>query len=232
MKQILYNNTYLYVPDRYYHNNLENRFNNKNYEKDEVYMIAKYYREKDNVLEIGSCLGYTASKLSKKVNSVVSLEANPELQEVLGIMKDKNKLSNVNFVSGFLSETRKYVDFQTYDNIVAGSGDREDMEINNVRGWGDSLINYKLKTIKTSEIPLIENINTLFLDMEGGELILFEENSNFISKQINKVTVELHGHQMKMNDDIFNKKCCNILISCGLKFKERSGNTYHFERHN
>ena len=37
------------------------------------------------------------------------------------------------------------VEFQTYSNIVAGSGDRRDKNINNVRGWGNTQKIYKIK---------------------------------------------------------------------------------------
>ena len=104
--------------------------------------MIKYFNKKDNVLEIGSCLGYTTSILSKVVSKVISIEGNPELKESLNRMKIENNLENVVFLNSFISKSKDNVNFQTYDNIVAGSGDREDMSINNVRGWGNSLKEY------------------------------------------------------------------------------------------
>ena len=147
MKSILYNNVKLYIPERYYHNDLLDRFKENRYEKEESEMIKKYFTKIDNVLEIGSCLRYVTSLLSKKVNSVITIEANPELKEGLNLCINNNNLSNITFYNTYISNNNDVIEFQTYDNIVAGSGDREDKEINNVRGWGNTqkIIIYNLQ---------------------------------------------------------------------------------------
>ena len=43
MEQITYNNIKMYVPVRYYHDNLTQRFDNNVYEKEEVYLSKKYF---------------------------------------------------------------------------------------------------------------------------------------------------------------------------------------------
>ena len=40
MKNILYNNTKLYIPERYYNNNLLDRFRETRYEKEESKMFS------------------------------------------------------------------------------------------------------------------------------------------------------------------------------------------------
>ena len=67
MNTIIYNNIKLFVPPRYYHDNLTHRFKNKSYEKEEVYLSKKYFNNNDYILELGSCLGYIAAVLSKIV---------------------------------------------------------------------------------------------------------------------------------------------------------------------
>ena len=228
MKSILYNNVKLYIPERYFHNDLLDRFKENRYEKEESEMIKKYFTKIDNVLEIGSCLGYVTSLLSKKVNSVITVEANPELKEGLNLCINNNNLSNVTFYNTYISNNNDIIEFQTYDNIVAGSGDREDKEINNVRGWGNTQKIYNIQSTKLSDILNIESINALVLDIEGGELKFIKENKDFISKNINKICIELHGHLMK--DKNFDNDCIKILNKLNFKIIKRDGVSYYFEK--
>lgn len=228
MKSILYNNVKLYIPERYYHNDLLDRFKENRYEKEESEMIKKYFTKIDNVLEIGSCLGYVTSLLSKKVNSVITIEANPELKEGLNLCINNNNLSNVTFYNTYISNNNDVIEFQTYDNIVAGSGDREDKEINNVRGWGNTQKNYNIQSTKLLDILNIKSINALVLDIEGGELKFIKENKDFISKNINKICIELHGHLMK--DKNFDNDCIKILNELNFKIIKRDGVSYYFEK--
>ena len=82
MNTVITNNFILHVPDRYYHVNLTDRFKKGVYEKEEITICKKYIKNNDNVLELGSCLGYIACNLSNICNSVISIEANPELRFV------------------------------------------------------------------------------------------------------------------------------------------------------
>ena len=228
MKNIIYNNTKLYIPERYYHNNLLDRFEENRYEKEESKIVSNYFNQTDNVLEIGSCLGYVTSLLSKKVNSVITIEANPELKESLELCISNNNLNNVTFYNTYISNNNEYIDFQTYDNIVAGSGDREDKEINNVRGWGHTQKVYTINPTKLLDIPNINSINAMVLDIEGGELKFFEENKDFINKNIKKICIELHGHLMK--DKNFDNKCLKILNDMQFKIKKKDGISYYLEK--
>jgi FkbM family methyltransferase len=223
MKEIKYKDVNIYIPDRYINQNLLNRFKNGSYESEELNMIRKYYDKNDFCLEIGSCLGFTTSILSKKVNSVISVEANPELIDSLNKCKLENKLDNVKFINKYISESREFVDFQTYDLIVAGSGDRLD----NAKEWSDTKKVYKVECIRAKDIEDINNVNSLVIDCEGGELSFLNENLDLL-KQIRKITIELHG--FLMNDNQYDKKCVDLLKNQGFKIKDRIGNTYHLEK--
>lgn len=218
-----YRDVILCIPKRYYNDNLVNRFKNNTYEKEETTLISKYYDIGDNVLELGSCLGYTTTLLSKKVNSVISVEANPELKDSLIATKIKNDLQNVNYIFGFLSNTRDTVNFQTYDLIVAGSADRLD----NGRDWSHTQKNYKVSCVKTNDIPKIESINSLVIDCEGGELEFLIDNPDLLNS-VDKITIELH--QFMMDDINFDKKCFDILKSHNFVVLENIGTTYHLEK--
>jgi FkbM family methyltransferase len=228
MKNILYNNIKLYIPERYYHNNLLDRFRENRYEKEESNIVSKFFDKQDNVLEIGSCLGYVTCLLSKKVNTLITIEANPELKDSLYFCINNNNLHNVTFYNTYISNSNENIKFQTYDNIVAGSGDREDKEINNVRGWGHTQKIYNIEPTKLLDISNIHLVNALVLDIEGGELKFFEENKDFIEKYINKICIELHGHLMK--DTNFDIKCLKILNDMKFKIIKKDGISYYLEK--
>lgn len=228
MNEVVYEGKCLYIPDRYFHENLKSRFVRKTYEIEESVMIKSYFNKNDDVLEIGSCLGYTTCLLSDNCKSVVSVEANPELSEGLALCKQKNNLKNVTFVNGYLDEVKKTIKFQTYDNVVAGSGDREDLTMNNVCGWGDSLKTYDVETITLDELLKDNNFNSMMIDMEGGELKFIQQNIDFIDKNINKICIELHGFMMKDKD--FNTKCINALKQAGFRLIKQNVITYYFEK--
>ena len=61
------------------------------------------------------------------------------------------------------------------------------MKINNVRGWGDSLKEYNVKAQCLLSLENIDEVNSLFLDMEGGELIFFQEYKDYITKNITRI---------------------------------------------
>ena len=103
---------------------------------------------------------------------------------------------------------------------VAGSGDREDKEINNVRGWAHTQKIYTIKPTKLLDIPNINFIYAMVLDIEGGELKFFLENKDFINKNIKKICIELHGHLMK--DKNFDNKCLKILNDIQFKIKKKT----------
>lgn len=230
METIVYNGIKFFVPQRYYHSNLTNRFINNTYEREEFDFVNKYFNKDDCVLELGTCLGVVSSLLSKKCSSVVSIEANPELKESLELTKKENNLDNLTLINGYLDIAKKLIEYQTYDNIVAGSGDREDKEINNVRGWGQTLKKYTFETLTLEDIPNISQINSLVIDIEGGELKFLNNFKNFIQTNIKKICIELHGHLMKENEHTFNKKCIDILIKIGFKLIGKNGVSYYFEK--
>lgn len=225
MNEIIYNNIKLYISNRYNNDNLLNRFKNNTYEKEECDLINKYLDGSDNVLELGSCLGYITAILSKKTNYVISFEANPELKLSLHKLKQENELNNVTFYNNIL-DTKKYeTEFQTYDLIVAGSADRKD---NGTKLWEHTKKEYIVKSIIPEDIDLYnKNINTLVIDIEGGELNFFTNFTNLL-ENINKIIVELHQHLMK--DINFNKKCIDILENLNFKIIDKVGCTFYFEK--
>jgi FkbM family methyltransferase len=227
MKTLTYNGIKLFIPERYYNKNLTDRFVKNRYESEED-KLCNHFNKNDTILELGSCLGYITNKLSQKCNQVISVEANPELRESLEMMKRVNQLDNVTLVNAYISNEKKEIDFQTYDIIVAGSGDREDLEINNVCGWGDTLKIYKMTSTLLTEIPNITSVNSMMIDIEGGELDFITNHKDFIESQVKKIVIELHGRLMK--DKQFDNKCIQLLLNYGFILRKRGRNSYYFEK--
>ena len=235
--EYVYEDIKLIIPSRYYHGNLLDRFKENRYENPEKTLIEKYFDKNDNVLEFGTCLGYTAAILSHSVNKVISIEANPELEECLKKFKDVNKLTNLELLNAYISNTKDEVEFQTYDNIVAGSADREIIKASKLNprfgGFGKNLKIYKLKTIALDNIKNINQINSLVIDMEGGEVDFLIENEEFFNS-IDKILIELHGffkeHQKKGGIGKYNQKCIDILSSYGFCLKDNILHNYYFEK--
>lgn len=225
MNELIFKNIKLYIPDRYNNQNLLNRFKNNTYENEESLLVNKYLNKNDNVLELGSCLGYITSILSKKTNYVISFEANPELTKSLDKLKETNNLHNVTFYNNILDIKNYETEFDTYDLIVAGSADRKD---NGTKIWENTIKKYIVTSITPKDIDLYnKKINTLVIDIEGGELKFLLNFTNLL-KDINKIIIELHQHLM--NDNNFNKKCINILENHNFKIIEKKGCTFYFEK--
>lgn len=230
MKQIDYNNTILNIPNRYVNDNLLSRFKRNSYEKDELSLI-EYIDKNDNVLELGSCLGYLSVLVSKKCNNIVSIEANPELNDALYHTKIDNKCANLIFINSLIDKEIKIKEFYTYNCIVAGSADRDDKnnpDYNNK--WNKNIKKYEIKTENIVNIEKKYDIkfNTLLIDIEGGELIFFNQFKDFIANNIKKIIVELHGRLMK--DKMFNNKCINLLKEIGFTVKKKSNGSYFFSK--
>ena len=52
MNEIVYDNKYLYIPDRYFHENLKSRFVRKTYESEESGIIKSYFNKMTSFLKL------------------------------------------------------------------------------------------------------------------------------------------------------------------------------------
>ena len=223
MQTYRYQGILLHIPNRYYHNNLTNRFKKNIYEKPEVELVQKYINDTHHVLELGSCLGFLSAIISKKANSIISVEANPELYECLELTRKANNL-NVTFLKALITEDTTPIKFQTYDNIVAGSADRRD----NGRGWGNSLKTYNVTPMSLHTLPNIEKINAIVMDIEGGELPFVRMYKTFLQQQVDLIIVEIHGHLMK--DASYDQNILIEIKNLGFEEIDKKSRTYVFKK--
>jgi FkbM family methyltransferase len=224
MEIIKFKNIILNIPKRYYNDVIKNRFINDIYETYELYFVNKYFDKNDYVLELGSCLGFISFTLAKIVKHVISIEANPELENSLLSSQKMNNINNIDFHNCFISNDTKNIKFQTYDLITAGSGNRPRETVGNIL---NTLKEYELKPRNIKSINNINKVNSIILDIEGGELNFFIENKELL-KKCNKILAEFH--QKLMNIPGFEKKCINILNSYDFILKEMKGGNFYFEK--
>lgn len=222
MEKIVYNSITLHIPKRYSISNLLERFKKNTYEKEEVQLI-EYFNTDHIVLELGSCLGFLSSLLSKKVQEIHSVEANPELMPALSLTKEANNCTNLFFYNCIVENKESTKVFHTYDLIVAGSADRSDY---NKNGWETSMCSYTVPCKSMQSFST--TFNALVIDIEGGELPFFQDNIDYIEKNIRIILVELHGRFM--DDRHYNEKCIQILTKIGFVIFKTVGSTYLFKK--
>jgi FkbM family methyltransferase len=218
MKSVKYKEFELFIPDRYCTKNLFARFASNSYEEYEDTFLRKICNDKQYVLELGSGLGYSTLIMATMCKHIITVEANPELELSLQKTIQANGFQNVTYINKFISNTKKEVKFNTYDLIVAGSADRRD----SARQWSKTKKEYSLQCIHVDNIPNIHLVNTLVLDIEGGELNFLTENSKLL-QQCDTAFIELHGRMMFHG---FDKQCLKVLKDNKFVLKENFKNTF------
>jgi FkbM family methyltransferase len=224
---IVYNGINLLIPKRYLTPTLLDRFNRSSYEKDE-YELIKNLNKNDIVLELGACIGYLSNLIAKRVNKIVSVEANPELRDTLIHNKTINDSTNLEIESCVIDSVDKDKTFYSYDLVVAGSCDRSDIENPDSNGkLSNTIKKYTVvcKTYEELETHYGIQFNTLVIDIEGGELKFLEQYGHILPN-IQKIIVELHGRFMKVPK--FNDKCIKILKDNGFTLQKGVNSSYYF----
>lgn len=164
--------------------NIKKAIENGSYEGKEAREIDRIVQQGERILEVGAGLGFISSIASKndKVESVMAIEANPNLISYIKNVHKINNTKNIEVINGILSNSTK----ERATNFYI----RNDF-------WASSLSPKPENFIKTVTVPvyslseIIESYRpTLIIcDIEGGELDLFK-NANL--EGVEKVFVEIH----------------------------------------
>ncbi|MDA7426649.1 FkbM family methyltransferase [Thalassococcus lentus] len=136
-----------------------------NYERKECDAVMRVVREGDTVLELGAGLGYMSTLLSvkKKVEKVVSYEANPQLIPYIHSVHEANDVSNVEVRNALLCpRAGKPVPFYIRQNFLGSSMDYE--------ADPDSVVE-TVEIEKHGISPTLKALkpNVLVCDIEGAE---------------------------------------------------------------
>ena len=181
-----------------------NSFIQKGYEEDEMKLISEHLEPNDSVLELGGCLGVISCLINKKLN-------NPDNHVVF-------EISPRNF---------KYLERNKYENgcqfkcvlgVISNNNDTFFNESNNFLGGkkNDSFGEKVLNKVKTNELSNFDiPFNLLIMDIEGGEVDIFNEldltpfnkiiyENHFSHKFISKKELEII--EKKLTRNLFFKK--------------------------
>jgi FkbM family methyltransferase len=144
-------------------------------------------RPGDVVLELGGGLGVLSAAIRRHTDAtrIVSFEANPDLLSYIGLTHEQNRACNIEVRQAVVlsSADTRTVPFYLYPDVRASSlyplpaaGSGKVVEVPVVR----------LEELLTEVAP-----NVLVVDIEGGELALFEGAQSLGS--IDRIALELHS---------------------------------------
>ncbi len=162
---------------------IERPMRNNRYEKGECEAVKKLVRAGDRVLELGAGLGLVSSIAAQVegIDRVVSIEANPDLIDLIHETHRVNKITNVELRNGVVAATDSPAqDFYLRADFWASSMEpdsRPYVSVASVPGMG-------LDTVLNDVQPTV-----LIADIEGGELEVFD---NSTLEGVRTIIIELH----------------------------------------
>jgi len=179
-----------YIPKR-----LRFRLINNEWETQEISMI-QHLPANSTVLELGGCLGVFSGVLNKKLSDQhkhIVLEANPDLMTILNQVKIDNDLlyTPINAMLGTISGQQSFYKHPSYA-LSSCSKKHADFYI-------ECLINQY--TINELENKYNMIFDTICMDIEGGEYVLYQEDF-FSNKHINNIKyllIEMHSDKFAPN---------------------------------
>ncbi|NVO57644.1 FkbM family methyltransferase [Rhodobacteraceae bacterium B1Z28] len=191
------------------------------YEKDEVTGLPKFIDPKDRVVELGAGIGFISSFLVTQlgVRNAMCIEANPTLCEFIGRVHQANGMSNVDVLNAVaLSDTQTLgtANFYVREPFWSSSLDPEPEYVKEV-----DVPKHYLSTLLREF-----DANTLIVDIEGGEKVLFD-GADLVNVQ--KVYLEVHTRKIGLRGI---KACFDALSDLGFAYDQRvsSGGSVLFRR--
>lgn len=190
---------------------------NDAYEHGDISLVREYVDAGDKIAMLGAGIGVVATALAQQCGDrVIVVDANPEMADAIETIAKINHVE-LDFVHGVIS-----------DCLL---GDSTTFTISN-EFWSSSLseeTRLPKKTIMAPAINVLElvetnEINTLFIDIEGGEIFLFDTE---IPDRVKKLFVEVHTPNIgpKMY-----AKVLNDLYRQGFKLVDSRGLTLYLTR--
>jgi FkbM family methyltransferase len=178
------------------------------YEKSERILVKKYIKPEYTVLELGACIGVVSCTINRMLNDKskqVSVEPNPNLQDVLLLNKKKN---NADFhIESCIVSNDSIVKFYGGGKAFLSSNTlHENTNVSAVNG-------ITLQDL----ISKYFDFDAIVMDIEGGELKFFQD---FDLKKSNIKTIIFETHLGILTSDQFNE-CFSLLTSYGFNRMER-----------
>jgi FkbM family methyltransferase len=192
------------------------------YESAEYRFCKKYIDINSNVIELGSSIGLISTIISKykKPKKIITVEANPDLINVIESNFNRNNVINYTIINKAISSSNKNKFWFCYGN-------------DNTTGYIS--LNSTLDSIPVDSTTLLDILKfytfktyTLVCDIEGAEVnILFNDTSAF--SNCNLMIIELH--EVNYNDKIYHiDELLKQITKIGFKQIDRYGNSFVFSK--
>ena len=195
------------------------RFVLDTYEEEESRYLSEHLSPDAKVLELGSCLGYVScltNQLLKNKSQHLVLEANPQL--IPWIEKNKRENDCEFAIENSIVSNQKMNDFYIHDLIVGGSAKRKTAHKIEIKG----------ETFESLRSRYGIYFDTLIMDIEGGELHLFQNHKEGIAK-FDKIFMEVHPFANILTPEEA-QECEDILADLGFEITVRDGNFQIWEK--
>lgn len=156
----------------------------ENYEADEIAAIDSFLDPSTDVIDIGSCIGFTACYTNKKLTdnaTHVAVEPNKDLKSVLERNREINDCSFEIEIAAYNTEAST-VTLTVPDSLWGANLTRED-------GTGVTV-----PTADISSLIDVYELNTfsLIVDIEGAEIDLLQNELELLESQCKFIIIEFH----------------------------------------
>lgn len=186
------------------------RFFLDTHEKQERAIVKRYINGNCTVLELGACLGVVSCLINRLIvdpKNHVAVEANPALIPILEANRNRNACA-FRVVHGLVSKTSDG-EFYLDDCIVVSGPVRQTARH----------IRVPVTTLHALEQRFELTFDTLFMDIQGGEVEFIEQNLGEL-RRFHLVILELHPHLL---GEQRTARCRSLLAEAGLRLIESDG---------
>ena len=193
------------------------RFFLDTHEADERRLAKQYISPQSTILELGACLGVVSCVINRMLTDRkrhVAVEANPNLIPVLEENRARNGCDFI-IESGMVSRTSDGTFYLDDCLVVSGP------VVESARR-----IVVPVFSVDDLEAKHGLRFDTLFMDIQGGECSLIEENREFLER-LRTVVLELHPHLVGAERVEGTR---SLLSSAGLSVIEKRGLTEVWQR--
>lgn len=190
-----------------------------------VAVLKSIIKEKNKILEIGSCYGYFTIIMSQIIGDkgkILSIEGTPNNYNILNRNLQLNDILNVEthnlFISSYGNEDVYFS--HSAKNAYNATINKKGVVSNKIKSDFDIV-----KSIRLSNFLIKKNFfpDLIFMDIEGYEVNVFEDISNILFEHIKPtILFEIHHGYYKNNKNLDYLK--NILKSHNYSFREVDNN--------
>ncbi|HEC63879.1 MAG TPA: FkbM family methyltransferase [bacterium] len=193
--------------------------------------LQTYVKEGDHVIQFGSCMGYDTLTLAKVVGEkgrVIGVEPFPRYFSLLKKTYGANKKykQRVKFINVGYSRDISEIEFTRDDDPYSDLGELNDIE------YGRKKVKTGKKNVKVDTISIKKIINVygieptvIYMDIEGGELKVFDE----LLELLLKLTIIWEHHSSFYGEDVL-EKYLKRLANAGYK-NEKVGTRHYVSIH-